>query len=90
MTLELERQHAHELLDRVPPEKVAQARLLLEDLVDDDDDELTPEDIAAIELSRSQFARGETFTMEEVLADFGLTMAEFEAMPDESHLFAES
>ena len=47
-------------------------------MMDEDDEELFAEDIAAIEQGLKPGER--TYTMEEVLADFGLTMAEFEAM----------
>jgi len=78
MTTVEARQTAHELIDRLAPAQVNAVVRLLHVLADEDDDHLSPEDIAAIEDASRP---GQKFyTMEEVLADFGLTMAEFEAM----------
>jgi len=72
------RQTAHELIDRLAPAKVNAVVHLLHVMADEDDEHLSGEDIAAIEEGSRPGQR--LYTMEEVLADFGLTMAEFEAM----------
>ena len=78
MTTVEARQTAHELLDRLAPERVDAVVRLLHVIADEDDEELTAEAIAAIEEASKPGQR--FYTMEEVLADFGLTLAEFEAM----------
>jgi hypothetical protein len=47
-----------------------------------DDDELTPRDRAAIQAGLDSLDKNGGIPMEEVLADFGLTMADFEKLPD--------
>jgi hypothetical protein len=75
-----ERQQAHALLDLLPPAKLVAVRSLLEVMIDDDDDELTDEDRAAIQAGLASLDKNGSVPMEDVLADFGLTMAEFEKM----------
>jgi hypothetical protein len=86
LTLSQERQQAHALIDLLPPAKLGAVRNLLEVMVDgDDDEELTAEDRAAIQAGLDSIDKNGTVPMEDVLADFGLTMAEFEklcATPD--------
>ena len=78
MTTADARQTAHDLIDQLAPAQVNKVVRLLHVMAQEDDEDLTAEDIAAIEQS---LRPGQRFvTMEEVLADFGLTMAEFEAM----------
>jgi hypothetical protein len=86
--LTLERQKAHVLLDLLPPAKLGAVRSLLEVMVDEDDDEeLTVEDRAAIQAGLDSLEKHGSVPMEEVLADFGLTTADFEkvAAPDSEH-----
>jgi hypothetical protein len=45
-----------------------------------DDEPVTPQDIAAIEASAVAFDAGHSVSMEQVLADFGLTRDDFEKM----------
>ena len=78
MTTVEARQAAHELIERLAPAQVDAVVRLLHVMADDDDEDLSAEDIAAIEQGSRPGQR--LYTMEEVLADFGLTMAEFEAM----------
>lgn len=73
-------QQAHALLDLLPPAKVVAVRGLLEVMVDEDDEELSEEDHAAIQAGLASLDKGRTVPMETVLADFGLTAAEFETM----------
>ena len=77
MTTVEARQTAHELIDRLAPAQVDAVVRLLHVMTDEDED-LSAEDIAAIKQGSRPGQR--LYTMEEVLADFGLTMAEFEAM----------
>lgn len=74
-----DRQQAHALLDLLPPAKLGAVRSLLAVMVDDDEDEeLTEADRAAIQAGLDSLEKHGTVPMEEVLADFGLTMADFE------------
>ena len=87
MTLDLQQEleQAHALLNRLPPAKVGAVRSLLAVMVDedDDDDELTEGDRAAIQAGVDSLKKNGGSSMEDVLADFGLTMAEFEKLVDE-------
>ena len=75
LDLQQERQQAHALLDLLPPAKLGAVRSLLEVMVDEDDDELTDADRAAVAASREYFRRGgEGLSMEQVAADLGFTM----------------
>lgn len=78
MTTVEARQTAHQLIDRLAPAQVEAVVRLLHVMADEEDEDLSAEDIAAIEQGSRPGQR--LYTMEEVLADFGLTMAEFEAM----------
>jgi hypothetical protein len=75
-----DKQHAHELLDRLAPAQVAAVVQLLEVLVHDDDDglsedALTEEDRRAVSASRDYFRKGgEGVSFEQVVADCGFTM----------------
>jgi hypothetical protein len=80
LDLQQERQQAHVLLDLLPPAKLGAVRSLLEVMIDDDDDELTDEDRAAIQAGLASLDKNGGVPTEDVLADFGLTMAEFEKM----------
>lgn len=72
-TLEV-KQHAHELIDRLGPEKLKAVIAVLKVMVDDDD-ELTEGDRHAIAASREYFRQGgDGISFEQVVADWGLTM----------------
>lgn len=77
------RRQAHALLDLLPPAKLGAVRSLLEVMIDDDE-ELTEQDRAAIQAGLDSLDSNGGVPMEDVLADFGLTMADFEkpAAPD--------
>lgn len=75
-----ERLQAHALRDRLPPAKLDAVRGLLEVMVDEDDEELTAADRAAIQAGLDSLDKYGAIPMEEVLADFGLTTADFEKM----------
>ena len=76
-----ERRQAHALLDLLPPAKLGAVRSLLEVMIEYDDEELTEQDRAAIQAGLDSLDRGGGVPMEDVLADFGLTMADFEKLP---------
>lgn len=77
-----QRQRAHDLLDRLPSEKLAAVRNLLEVMVEPlsrslatapvEDEEITPETAAALDRARASLARGEGIPHEEVWREFGL------------------
>jgi hypothetical protein len=91
-----ERQEAHAFLDRLRDDQLSAARCLLESmlspldrslaLVPIDDEPLTLEDAAAIDAGIASLERGEGVPMEEVLADFGLTMEDFHRMAESDSL----
>ncbi|MBY0505465.1 MAG: hypothetical protein K2X03_16245 [Bryobacteraceae bacterium] len=78
--LQQELKQAHALLDQLPLAKVGAVRSLLEVMVDDDE-ELTEEDRLAIAEGLDSLEKHGTVSMEEVLSDFGLTMADLEQPP---------
>ena len=75
-----DRQQAHALLDLLPPAKVGAVRGLLEVMVDEDDEELTEEERTDIQAGIDSLNQGRFVSMEVVLGDLGLTMADFEKM----------
>jgi hypothetical protein len=84
LDLQQELKQAHALLDLLPPAKLGAVRTLLEVMVDDDEEEaLTEADRRAIQVGLDSLEKHGTVSMEEVLADFGLSMADFEKMADE-------
>jgi hypothetical protein len=77
-----QRYEAHLIIDALPEEKLSAVRGLLEVLIEplskalamapiDDEGELTPETIAAIEKGRLQLQRGEYTSHEDMLREFG-------------------
>lgn len=80
--LQREREQAHALIDLLPPARLGAVRSLLERIVDEDEEELTEEDRAAIQAGLDSIERHGTVSMEEVLSDFGLTLADFEKMAE--------
>ena len=75
LDIRAERQRAHVLLDRLAPAKLGAVCSLLEVIVDDD--ELTEDDRTAIQAGLNSLKTNGGVPMEDVLADFGLTMADF-------------
>jgi hypothetical protein len=82
----MDRQQAHQLLDRLSPAQFTAVAQLLEVLATGpepllrslsqapvEDDEITPETAAALERSRASLARGEGMPHDEILREFGLT-----------------
>ena len=87
MALDLQQQleQAHALLDQLPSAKLGAVRSLLEVMIDDEEDEdLTGAGRDAIQAGLDSLAKHGPISMEDVLADFGLTMADFEEMPANS------
>lgn len=82
MALDLtqERQQAHALIDLLPPAKLGAVRNLLEVFLDEDSDTLSPTEAAAIAEADEWSKHHEPIPHEEVLAEFGLTMADWEKM----------
>jgi hypothetical protein len=95
-----QRQHAHAFLDRLPADQLSAVCGLLESMLSPldrklalapiDDEPLTPEDAAAIQAGLDSLEKSGGVPMEEVLADFDLTMDDFRKMaetplPDESN-----
>lgn len=73
------KQHAHQLLDLLPPDQFTAVVHLLETMVPDDhdDEELTEEDRKAIIASREYFEQGnEGLSLEDVARECGFTMEE--------------
>ena len=87
-----ERQQAHALLDQLPAEQVAAIRGLLETMLDPldrklalapiDDEPETEEERRAVGEAMDSLRRNGGVPMEEVLADFGLTMEDFRRMAE--------
>ena len=77
MALELGRQKVHSLVALLPSAKLGPVRDLLEALVGNAE-EVTEEDRCRLLASRDYFASGgQAVAMEDVLADFGLTLDDF-------------
>jgi hypothetical protein len=79
------REHVHELIERLPPAKLPAIAGLLEAMLDTpstahvDDEPITDEDRRRVREGEVWFAQrgGKGIPMEEVLADFGLTLEDF-------------
>ncbi|PYT92544.1 MAG: hypothetical protein DMG36_14385 [Acidobacteria bacterium] len=76
------KEHAHELIDRLPPTQLSAVVGLLEAMLDPvsrtianapvEEEELTPETAAALDRARASLARGEGIPHDEILREFGL------------------
>lgn len=74
------KEHAHELIDRLPPAQLSAVVGLLEVMLDPtalanapvEEEELTPEMATALERARASLARGEGIPHEEILREFGV------------------
>jgi hypothetical protein len=77
------REHAHELIDRLPAAQVAAVASLLEAMLDPraqaiaslpiEEEEITPETAADLDRARASIERGEGIPHEVILREFGLT-----------------
>lgn len=77
------REHAHQLLDRLDPGRLAAVVHLLEVFLDEDGDTLSPAEAAAIAEADRWSQNNEPIPHEQVLSEFGLTMADWEKMSRE-------
>ena len=85
-----EKQHAHELIDRMAPGQVSAVVGLLEIMLDPlactlasapyDDEPVSQEEAREVEASKASLARGEGIPHEKVIAEFGLSSEDFERM----------
>jgi hypothetical protein len=85
-----EKQHAHELIDRMAPGQISVVVSLLEVMLDPlartlagapyDDEPVSAEEAREVDAAKAALARGEGIPHEEVLAEFGLTSKDFERM----------
>ena len=86
------RQHVHELIDRLLPSQLTAVAGLLEAMLDPidrklalapmDDEPETEEERLAVAKAIESMKRNGGVPMEEVLADFGLTMDDFRRMAE--------
>lgn len=77
------REHAHELLNRLAPGQLAAVVHLLETFLDEDGDSLSPAEAAAIAEADEWSTHNAPIPHEQVLAEFGLTMVDFQKMSRE-------
>src|SRR5579862_99648 len=85
-----EKQHAHELIERMAPGQVSAVVNLLEIILDPlarklasspyDDEPISREEAHEVDASKASLARGEGVPHEKVLAEFGLSAEDFERM----------
>lgn len=72
------REHAHQLLDRLDTGRLAAVVHLLEVFLDEDGDTLSPAEAKAVAEADEWLKHNDSIPHEQVLAEFGLTMAEWE------------
>ena|SRR6266404_5286959 len=85
-----ERQKAHAYLDRLPPEQLSAVRSLLETMVDPvsraianapvEDEAISAEEDRAVVEAREWLKHNKPIPNEQVLAEFGLTLDDFDRM----------
>ena len=84
-----DRQHAHQLLDQLGPGQFAAIEHLLETILEpaaaseEDRDTLSSAERKAVAEADQWLRHNQPIAHEDVLADFGLTMADWEKMADE-------
>lgn len=74
------REHAHQLLDRLDQARLAAVVHLLEAFLDEDTDTLSPAEAKAIAAADEWSKHHDPIPHEQVLAEFGLTMGDWEKM----------
>lgn len=84
------RHHVHALVDQLPPVQLAAVETLLQSMLDPlaqklataeiDDEPLTDEERRSLDEAIEWSKHNKPIPMEEVLADFGLTIADWETM----------
>jgi hypothetical protein len=85
-----EKQQAHDLIERLAPSQISAVVHLLEVMTDPvahslanapvDDEPVSEEEAREIAAARASLDRGEGIPNEQVLAEFGLTLEDFERM----------
>jgi hypothetical protein len=90
MSFDQERQQAHAYLDRLPAAQLSAVRGLLEAMLDPvsralanapiEDEEISEEEERAVAEAREWLKHNKPIPHEEVLAELGLTMEDFERM----------
>ena len=93
-TVTEQRRHVHAYIDRLQGEQLSAVHGLLEAMLSPldrrlvlaalDEEPVTPGDFVAIQAGVASLDAGHGVPMEEILADFGLTMEDFQNMPDET------
>lgn len=83
LDLQQERQQVHALIDLLPPAKLGAVRNLLEVFLDEDSDTLSPAETKALAEAEEWAKHNEPIPHEEVLAEFGLSLADWEKMSRE-------
>jgi hypothetical protein len=80
-----DKQHAHELLERLAPGQLAAVVHLLETMIppEEDSDTLSPAEAKAIAEADEWSKHNDPIPHEQVLAEFGLSMADWEKMSRE-------
>lgn len=81
--LNQERLRIHSLIDQLPPTKLSAVRGLLEVFLDEDRDTLSPAEAQAIAEADEWLKHNKPIQHEEVLAEFGLSAADWEKMSRE-------
>jgi hypothetical protein len=87
----IDKQHAHNLVERLPADQMTAAVRFLEFLLlspldralataPEEDEEISEEEEAAVARSKEWLKHNQPIPHEEVLAEFGLTMADFERL----------
>ncbi len=78
------REHAHQLLDRLDPDRLAAVVHLLEALLPEEEgDTLSPAEAKAVAEADEWLKHNHPIPNEEVLAEFGLSVADWEKMSSE-------
>jgi hypothetical protein len=78
-----ERQQIHSLVDLLPPAKLGALHNLLEVFLQEESDTLSPAEAKAIAEADEWSKHHEPIPHEQVLAEFGLTVADWEKMSRE-------
>jgi len=87
-----QRRHAHAFIDRLPADQLSAVCGLLETMLSPldrklalapiDDEPFTPDEAAAVQAGISSLEQGGGIPLEEVLADFGITIDDFHKMAE--------
>lgn len=77
------REHAHELLDRLDPSQLAAIVHLLETFLDEHGDSASPAEQRAISEADEWLKHNKPIPHEQVLAELGFTLADWERMGKE-------